>query len=176
MTSPSSQPVLLITRAVILLIMGLIAVAATILVATAAILPFYWTEVAQQIAVEKPGLDAAALYPWLYVVFALGLVALLLILTIMRKLLAIVGSVALGDPFAMANAVRLKAIGWLMVALQLIGIPLSLAAGEAADLFGRNNVGFDFSLNAVLSILLVFVLAGIFEQGAAMGDELEGTV
>lgn len=41
MKSPSSQPVLLITRALILLIMGLIAVAATILVATAAILPFY---------------------------------------------------------------------------------------------------------------------------------------
>lgn len=176
MTNPSSQPVLLVTRAVIVLIIGLIAVAATILVATAVILPFYWTEVAQQIAVEKPGLDAAALYPWIYVVFALGLVALALILSIMRKLLAIVGSVAQGDPFAMANAVRLKAIGWLMVALQLIGVPLALAAGEAADLFGRNNVGFDFSLNAVLSILLVFVLAGVFEQGAAMRDELEGTV
>jgi hypothetical protein len=176
MTNPSSQPVLLVTRAVIVLIIGLIAVAATILVATAVVLPFYWTEVAQQIAVEKPGLDAAALYPWIYVVFALGLVALALILTIMRKLLAIVGSVAQGDPFAMANAVRLKAIGWLMVALQLIGVPLALAAGEAADLFGRNNVGFDFSLNAVLSILLVFVLAGVFEQGAAMRDELEGTV
>lgn len=176
MKNPSSRPVLLVTRAVILLTIGLIAVAAIILVATAAILPFYWNDVAQQIAVEKPGLDTAALYPWLYVIFALGLVALALILTIMRKLLAIVGSVAQGDPFAMANAVRLKAIGWLMVALQLIGIPLALAAGEAADLFGRNNVGFDFSLNAVLSILLVFVLAGIFEQGAAMRDELEGTV
>lgn len=176
MANSSSNPVLLITRALILLIMGLMAVAATILVATAVVLPFYWTEVAQQIAVEKPGLDAAALYPWIYVVFALGLVALALIGTIMRKLLAIVGSVALGEPFAMANAVRLKAIGWLMVALQLIGVPLALAAGEAADLFGSNNVGFDFSLNAVLSILLVFVLAGIFEQGAMMRDELEGTV
>ena len=176
MKTQASHPILLVTRGLILFIMGMIALAGTILTLVAVTLPFYWTEAAQQIAIEKPMLDTAALYPWIYVVFALGVVTLALIWTIMRKLLAIVGSVALGDPFAMANAVRLKAIGWLMVALQLIGFPLALAAGEAADLFGANNVGFDFSLNAVLSILLVFVLAGVFEQGATMREELEGTV
>ena len=31
-------------------------------------------------------------------------------------------------------------------------------------------------LNGILSILLAFVLAAVFERGAAMRDELEGTV
>ena len=176
MKNDMTSPILLVTRGLLLFIMGLVAFAGTVLALVAVALPFYWTEAAQQIAIGKPMLDTAALYPWIYVVFALGLVALGLIWTIMQKLRAIVGSVALGDPFAMANAVRLKAIGWLMIALQLIGIPLAVAAGKAADLFGENDVGFDFSLNAVLSILLVFVLAGVFEQGAKMREELEGTV
>ena len=37
--------------------------------------------------------------------------------------------------------------------------------------------GFDDGiLNGILSILLVFILAGIFERGAEMREELEGTV
>ena len=94
----------------------------------------------------------------------------------MRKLLAIVASVEQGDPFVRANALRLKAIGWLMVGIQIVGIPLALAAGEAADMFGESDTGLDMSLNGILSILLVFILAGIFEHGAAMREELEGTV
>jgi hypothetical protein len=53
---------------------------------------------------------------------------------------------AASDPFVPANAARLRRIGWALVATQL------------------------------LAILLAFVLAAVFEQGAAMRDELEGTV
>ena len=94
----------------------------------------------------------------------------------MRKILAIIGSVEDRNPFVVANAVRLKAIGWLMVAVQIIGIPLAIVAREAADMFGENNVDLDISLNGILAILLVFILAGIFERGAEMREELEGTV
>ena len=121
-------------------------------------------------------MDAAALYPKLYIIFALGILLLGIVWTVMRKLLAIVRSVEHGNPFVFANAVRLKAIGWLMVAVQIIGIPLAMVARQAADLFGENNVDLDISLNGILSILLVFILAGIFERGAEMREELEGTV
>jgi hypothetical protein len=164
------------TRLLLLLIMGLMAFAAIVLLIVAAILPFHWTEAAAEIAKEYPALDADALFPRLYAIFALGLLILGGVFTIMRKLLAIVDSVALGDPFVRINAERLRTIGWLMVAVQIIGIPLAIVASETADLFGENNVDMDMSLNGILAILLVFVLAGIFDRGAAMREELEGTV
>jgi Protein of unknown function (DUF2975) len=94
----------------------------------------------------------------------------------MRKLLSIINSVEQGNPFITANAIRLRAIGWIMVGIQIIGLPLAAAAGNVADMFGENDVGFDLPINGILAILLVFILAGIFERGAEMREELEGTV
>ncbi len=176
MTEIANSRILRVTRWLVYIIMGLVAFVGTALAFVSVALPFYWTEAAANIAKEYPALDATALFPKIYAIFALGILLLGLIWTIMRKLLAIIGSVEDGNPFIVANAVRLKAIGWLMVAVQIIGIPLALVAKEAADLFGENNVDLDLSLNGILSILLVFILAGIFERGAEMREELEGTV
>jgi Protein of unknown function (DUF2975) len=139
-------------------------------------LPLFWTEALAEIAKEKPGIDTSNLLPGLLSIFALGILVLGLVWTMMRKLLAIIDSVEDGNPFVIANAVRLRAIGWLMVGVQIIGLPLATAAGNVADLFGENDVGFDLPLNGILAILLVFILAGIFERGAEMREELEGTV
>ena len=176
MNEIADNRILRITRLLVYLIMGFIAFAGTVLTIVSAILPFFWTEVVANLAKEFPSLDAAALFPKIYVIFALGIILLGLIWTIMRKLLAIVGSVEDRNPFVIANAARLKAIGWLMVTVQIIGIPLAVVAREAADLFGENNVDLDISPNSILAILLVFILAGIFERGAQMREELEGTV
>ena len=176
MTEIANNRILRVTRWLVYLIMGLVALVGTALVFVSAALPFFWTEAAANMAKEYPAMDAAALFPKLYVIFALGIILLGMIWTIMRKLLAIVGSVEDANPFVVANAVRLKAIGWLMIAVQIIGIPLALVAREAADLFGENDVDLDISLNGILAILLVFILAGIFERGAEMREELEGTV
>jgi Protein of unknown function (DUF2975) len=176
MTEIANNRILRVTRWLVYLIMGLVAFAGSVLAIVSVALPFYWNEAAANIAKEYPSLDAAALFPKIYVIFALGILLLGLVWTIMRKLLAIVGSVEDRNPFVVANAVRLKAIGWLMVAVQIIGIPLAIVAREAADLFGENNVDLDISLNGILAILLVFILAGIFERGAEMREELEGTV
>jgi hypothetical protein len=176
MPSITEDRLLKATRLFLLLIMGLMAFAAIVLMVVAAILPFYWTEAAAEIAKEHPLLNADALYPRLYAIFALGMLILGGVFTIMRKLLAIVDSVALGDPFVRTNAERLRTIGWLMAAVQVGGIPLAIVASKTADLFGKNDVDMDVSLNGILAILLVFVLAGIFDRGAAMREELEGTV
>lgn len=176
MTTNNDNRVLLLTRWFIYFIMALIAFIGVALALVAAVLPFYWTQVVAEFIKQYPSLDTQTLYPIIYVVFALAIVVMGLVWTILRKLLAIVNSVADGDPFVLANAMRLKAIGWLMVATQIIGILLAVAAREGADLFGEHNVDFDVSLSGILSILLVFILAGIFERGAEMREELEGTV
>jgi hypothetical protein len=176
MNTSSASRLSQVTRWLVYAIMGLAAAVGIFLVLLAAIAPFYWTEAMVEIAKEHPGLDSAALLPWLLAVFALAVMVLGIFWTILRKLLAILNSVEVGDPFIAANAVRLRAIGWLMVSAQLLGIPLAFAARNAANMFGDNEVGNDFSLNGLLAILLVFILADIFQRGAAMREELEGTV
>jgi Protein of unknown function (DUF2975) len=176
MTQIADNRILRITKLLVYLIMTMVGLAGALIAGVSIVLPFFWTEAVAELAKSNPGLEAAALLPNLMTVFALGIVVLGLIWTIMRKLLAVVNSVEDGDPFVRANALRLKAIGWIMVGLQLVGIPLAIAAGKAADMFGESDTGLDFSLNGILAILLVFILAGIFERGAEMREELEGTV
>jgi Protein of unknown function (DUF2975) len=176
MTEIADNRILRITRLLVFLIMGFVAVGGVVLALMSVVLPLYWTEALAEIAKERPGIDTSNLLPGLLSIFALGLLVLGLIWTMMRKLLAIIDSVEDRNPFVVANAVRLRAIGWLMVGVQIVGLPLATAAGNVADIFGENDVGFDLPLNGILAILLVFILAGIFERGAEMREELEGTV
>jgi magnesium-transporting ATPase (P-type) len=176
MTQNPDNSILRITRLLVYLIMGFVALAGIALVAMSVALPFFWTEAVAEIVKNKPEAQTANLMPWLMVIFALLVMTIGLVWTMMRKLLAIIGSVENADPFVAANAIRLRAIGWLMVGVQIIGIPLATTAGHVADMFGDNDVGHDFPINGILAILLVFILAGIFERGAEMREELEGTV
>ena len=176
MTDNTQNRILRVTRWLVYLIMGLVAAVGVVLAGVSVILPFYWSEAVKELLANHPGMNVAELMPLLLAVFALGIVVLGLLWTMMRKLLAIIGSVEIGNPFIHANALRMKAIGWMMVVLQLIGIPMAILAGHAADMFGESDTGLDISLNGILAILLVFILAGIFERGAEMREELEGTV
>lgn len=176
MAEIADNRILRVTRLLVYLIMGLVAFAGSVLALVCVVLPFYWTEAMAGLNTAHPNLDPTTLLPHLLSVFALGILTLGLLWTMMRKLLAIIASVEEGNPFVRANAIRLKAIGWLMVGLQIVGVPLAIAAGKAADMFGESDTGWDLSLNGILAILLVFILAGIFERGAEMREELEGTV
>jgi hypothetical protein len=176
MTDNTQNRILRVTRWLVYLIMGLVAFVGMVLAGVSVILPFFWNEAVKELLTNHPGMNVTELMPLLLAVFALGIVVLGLLWTMMRKLLAIIASVEIGNPFVHANALRLKAIGWMMVILQLVGIPLAILAGHAADMFGESDTGLDISLNGILAILLVFILAGIFERGAEMREELEGTV
>jgi hypothetical protein len=56
---------------------------------------------------------------------------------ILRRPLAIVGTVQAGDPFVAVNAVRLQAIAWSLAALQIIG--LGRATGSRTGLGMRST-------------------------------------
>ena len=87
----------------------------------------------------------------------------------------IIASVSAGDPFILANAHRLKIIGWSLFALQLIDIPLSLL-GRFFPGMGSAAPGDTFSAGGWISVLMVFVLSRVFAAGSDMRNELEGTV
>ena len=92
--------------------------------------------------------------------------------TVLKRLLAIVDTVRVGDPFILENARRLNAIAWRVLALE--GLRLIVAA-IAAAVWEPGKVD-AFSFAPWLAVLLFFVLAGVFAQGARMREDLEGTV
>ena len=110
----------------------------------------------------------------------LGLVAVGIIMMFLRLLDRIIGTVGAGEPFAAENATRLSQMGWLVLAVQAIGLPLAAIAawlGKHADkLEGDFDVDIGFSGDGLVLALVLFILARVFRHGAAMRAELEGTV
>ncbi len=80
----------------------------------------------------SPSPDAERLITGLRAVAVLGLVGIPLNYAVLKKLLAIVLTVRAGDPFVAANAHRLQAIAWALLALQLLSIVIG-AIGNAVS-------------------------------------------
>lgn len=123
-----------------------------------------------------PSPEARRLVMGLRFIAGLGLVAVPFNYVILKRLLAIVESVRAGDPFVAANADRLQAIAWSLLALQVISMIIGSIA-RAVAMPGRPlDIDAGFSVNGWLAVLLTFVLARVFAEGARMRDDLEGIV
>jgi hypothetical protein len=107
---------------------------------------------------------------------ALGVIAGPLTYMILKRLLAMVQTVRAGDPFVAANAYRLQAIAWLMVALQLISITIAAIGKAISTTEHPFHLDAGFSLNSWVAIILTFVLARVFAEGTLMREDLEGTI
>jgi hypothetical protein len=107
---------------------------------------------------------------------AIGLVAIPLNHAMLTRLLAIVMTVRAGDPFVAANAYRLQAIAWILLALQLLSMVIGGIAKAISTPEHPFHLDAGFSLNGWLAVILTFVLARVFAEGALMRDDLEGTV
>jgi len=105
-------------------------------------------------------------------IVVVGVIGAAIVHTILRRLLAIVDTVRVGDPFILDNARRLDAIAWSVLALE--GLRLVVAA-IAAVVWEPGRVD-AFSFAPWLAVLLLFVLAGVFAHGARIREDLEGTV
>ena len=105
----------------------------------------------------------------------LGLAAIPLHYAVLRRLLAIVETVRAGDPFVVANADRLRVIAWVLLALNLLSVVIgAIAMAISTKAYPVEMAG--FSLSGWLAVVLTFVLARVFAEGAVMREDLEGTV
>lgn len=86
----------------------------------------------------------------------------------LRTLWQIVGSVATGSPFDGASADRLTRMGWLALLLTGTSLVQKMALDTSETLFDPPG--------SLLLALTLFILARVFRQGAAMREDLEGTV
>jgi hypothetical protein len=106
----------------------------------------------------------------------IGLGVLGLIIRIVVKLLAMIAAVDAGSAFADENAGRLRTIAWMMLGLQLLGLAGRLVGAPLRGDINGFHIAFDLTPGGVAIVLLLFILARVFRQGAAMRSDLEGTV
>jgi len=107
---------------------------------------------------------------------ALGLVAIPLNNAVLTRLLAIVETVRRGDAFVVANAYRLQAIAWVLLALQLLSLVIGAIGTAISTSAHPLHLDAGFSPSGWLAVILTFVLARVFAEGTLLREDLEGTV
>jgi hypothetical protein len=124
----------------------------------------------------SPSPEAERLVMGMRVIAVLGLAAIPLHYFVLNRLLAIVETVRAGDPFVAANAFRLQAIAWTLLALQLLSLVIGAIAKAVNTPAHPLKLDAGFSINGWLAVLLTFLLARVFAEGTLMREDLEGTV
>jgi Protein of unknown function (DUF2975) len=181
MKSPHNDLLLLAGKTLTLLIQGIMGLAAVVIGLVVIAVTVFHDSINQEIAAEF-GAQTAAMpvgsILWLLLT-VLAMVALIYLF--FGKLRGIIDTVAQGDPFVPENADRLNAMAWLQIGIYILGLVAAAAAMLAAEWAGQfADVEIDGSLDLdlpnVLMVIVLFILARVFRQGAAMRDDLEGTV
>jgi Ni,Fe-hydrogenase I cytochrome b subunit len=101
-----------------------------------------------------------------------------------RILRNVIDSVKLGSPLSAANADNLKNMAKLLCVILVLGIASDISAPYwLPDSEGCESGNFDYYYNIITNVfltllpaLLLFILARIFQNGAEIREELEGTV
>jgi hypothetical protein len=124
----------------------------------------------------SPSPETERLVMGMRAIAVLGLVVVPLSYVVLKRLLAMVESVRAGDPFVASNASRLQTIAWALLALQLLSIVIGTIAKALSTPAHPLNLDAGFSINGWLAVLLTFVLARVFAEGALMREDLERTV
>ncbi len=175
MANKLNDPLLMAAKGIIYLILGVFAFAGVIVLLTIPAALIFGADLGAEI-------NAADLPQHAYWLIALLLsaVAGLLYLGIrfFLYMLRIVQSVGVGDPFAPENADRLTAMAWITLAVNVLMLPVAALGIYIAKLAGEapGTIDADLDFGGIVLILTLFILARVFEHGAAMRDDLEGTV
>jgi hypothetical protein len=112
---------------------------------------------------------------------ATGLVGVLLyvigLIAIIGRLRKIFETLTAGDPFRPENVTRLRFIGVVLAALLGLGYLGPLALGALfPEALAEEDVDYSINLTSWFSVLVVFVLAEVFREGARLRHEAELTI
>lgn len=120
---------------------------------------------------QPPSIDAGLLMPTLrlWMLLALPMVAAYHVL--LSRLMAIVETVRIGDAFVPENAARLKTIAWCLLGVQLLNLVFGVMATTMNAAGSR--IDWTFSASGWVAVVLLFVLARVFEEGARIRADLE---
>ena len=124
----------------------------------------------------SPSPETQLLIRGMRAIAVLGVVGVPLNYLVLKRLGAIVGTVRAGDPFVAANAQRLRAIAWTLLALQGLSCVIGVIARAVSTTAHPLHLDAGFSASGWLAVLLTFILARVFAEGARMREDLEGMV
>ena len=124
----------------------------------------------------RPVPGNSMLFVGMRLIMVIGICSVPIAHVVLTRLLAIVETVKVGNPFVMANAVRLKTIAWAILGLEMMHFTVGAIVEGVSTAAAPLDISSGFSLTGWLTVLLLFVLARVFEQGARMREDLEGTV
>lgn len=127
------------------------------------------------LGVRGPG-DHSALFLGMRAIALIGICAVPLAHIILTRLLSMVDTVRNGDPFVAENAERLQTIAWAVLGLELMHVVVGIVAVRVSTASQPFDIHWSFSVTRWLVVLLLFVLARVFDQGTRMREELEATV
>ncbi|HEX8233050.1 MAG TPA: DUF2975 domain-containing protein [Caulobacteraceae bacterium] len=112
-------------------------------------------------------------------VFTAGLLALAayvgVVLYIVHRLQKIFHTLTIGDPFRPENVVRLRTIGISLAALEAVNYGTRMVVSYAFP-DQVEQVRFNLNLTAWFAVLVVFVLAEVFREGARLRAEADLTI
>ncbi len=110
-------------------------------------------------------------------VVVLGLAGAYVIHRVLRELQAIVDTVRGGDPFVASNVQRLQRIAWRVLAGEGLRVGVACLIWSATPFAPHiSSIDAGFSFAPWLAVLLLFVLARVFDHGARLRADLDGTV
>jgi len=124
----------------------------------------------------RPVSGHSMLFLGMRLIMVIGICSVPIAHVVLTRLLAIVETVKVGNAFVMANAVRLKTIAWAILGLEMMHFTVGAIVQGVSTAAAPLNISSGLSLTRWLTVLLLFVLARVFEQGARMREDLEGTV
>jgi len=167
---PPRPDILATTRAVLRLLLGLNALfgaGIAALLATSLAAPLWL-----QTALGAP----ASLMTGMRLIMLIGLAGIPLAYLILARLLAMVQTVRAGDPFIPENAHRLQRIAQALLGIQLLNLAVGAVCAAASTPTNPLDIGWSPSVDGWLAVLLLFVLARVFDLGTQMRADLEATV
>jgi hypothetical protein len=135
---------------------------------------FYEDAFIQYYRSHMPEADVGRLLPTLRGMVLLGAPMFALVHVLLSRILHMTDTVRRGDPFVPENAARLRVVAWclLMIEVLHVGFGLLVQQVQAAHV----PMEWDFSLAGWLAVLLTFVLARIFEEGARLRSDLQAMI
>ncbi len=124
----------------------------------------------------RPENQSSALILGMRLIAVIGVAMVPLGHVVLTRLLALVDTVGRSDPFVAENAMRLRTMAWAVLALEILHLAVGVIVASVSSEEQPLDVDWSFSFTRWIAVLLLFVLARVFEQGALMRDDLQGTV
>lgn len=179
MSARPLDPLLVSGKVIVTLGQWLMAIAGVALLAALPLMVILADQITAEMRLETGNPHLVLPLPMVLAALAICLAIVILMLLFFHYLQQIIRTVSGGDPFVPVNARRLTQMAWVMLFAQVLTIvvaPLGYRIGSIIADETLTAESMDFDPSGLVLVVTLFILARVFRQGAAMRDDLEGTV